>query len=107
MSSNNSQKMKFAGELKATMTGSDVVIGTLEFAPSVIVFDNLSDQEVEISVSTLDAGTTVWKTFAAGSALVLDIKASNPEIGTSFDVGTTFIGNGASGDFSISYIYSR
>lgn len=104
--SNNSQRAGFAEELIATMTGAPVLIGTLEFAPVIIIFDNQSDDSVAISV---DGGVTTWKTFPAGEALVLDLRAAHGLASNySFDVGTSFYGNGAgTGDFSISYIYAR
>ncbi len=105
MSINISQRAQFAEELLATMTGAAVLIGTLEFAPTIIIFDNLSTVNVEISI---DGGTTTWKTFPGGEGLVLDLRAAHgiaPNY--TFDVGTTFTGTGASGDFSISYIYAR
>lgn len=107
MSINNSQRGQFAQELKATMTGSVVQIGSLLFNPVIIIFDNLSTVPVSISVNDL-TGAILWKTFAAGSALVLDLRCQQglaPNF--TFDKGTTFFGNGASGDFSISYIYAK
>jgi len=102
---NNSQRGEFAAELIETMTGSFVLIGTLEFNPVIIIFDNQGSASVEIST---DGGTTTWRTFPAGEALVLDLRAAH---GTApnytFDVGTAFYGNGASGDFSISYVYAK
>lgn len=104
MSINNSQRAGFAEELIETMTGSFVEIGTLLFNPVIIIFDNLGTVPVEISVD----GSTTWKTFSAGQALVLDLRAaSGVAPNYTFDVGTTFYGNGASGDFSISYIYAK
>lgn len=105
MSINNSQRGGFPAELAATMTGSAVVIGTLLFNPVLIIFDNQGTVAVAISV---DGGTTTWKTFPGGEALVLDLrdKAHNAANFT-FDKGTTFTGTGASGTFSISYIYAQ
>jgi hypothetical protein len=105
MSVNNSQRAKTAEELIATMTGSFILIGTLEFNPDIIIFDNLGSDSIEIST---DGGTTTWKTFPAGEALVLDLRSAQGKAPYySFDVGTSFYGNGASGDFSIAYIYSK
>ena len=105
MAINNSQRAEFAEELIATMTGSAVLIGTLDFNPVIIIFDNTGSAAVEISV---DGGTTTWKTFPAGEALVLDLRAaSGVAPNYTFDVGTTFHGTVASGDFSISYIYAK
>ncbi len=104
MAINNSQRAGFAEELLATMTGSSVLIGTLEFNPVIIIFDNMSSVAVEISI---DGGATTWKTFPGGEALVLDLRAAHGFAANyTFDAGTSFYGNGASGDFSISYIYA-
>ncbi len=105
MSVNNSQRAGFATELLQTMTGSFVSIGTLLFNPVIIIFDNQSTVAVAISV---DGGTTTWRTFPAGEALVLDLRAAHglaPNY--TFEEGTNFSGNGASGNFSISYIYAK
>lgn len=102
--SNNSQRAGFPEELIATMTGSWVEIGTMDFNPVIIIFDNQGTVPIEISV---DGGATTWKTFPGGEALVLDLRAAHGMASNySFRVGTTFHGNGASGDFSISYIYA-
>jgi hypothetical protein len=104
MSVNNSQRGGFAPELTGVMTGSWVKIGTLLYNPVTLILDNQGSVAVAISI---DGGTTTWRTFPAGEALVLDLRdkigmASN----FTFDIGTTFSGNGASGTFSISYIYA-
>lgn len=107
MSVNNSGRGIFPNELLETMTGSVVEIGTLLYNPVLIIFDNQGTVPVAISADD-PTGTNVWKTFPGGEALVLDLRdkahlASN----FTFDVGTTFYGNGASGDFSISYIAAK
>jgi hypothetical protein len=96
------QLMLPATELKATMTGSSVLIGTLLQTPLKLILDNLGTVSVVISLS-FDGGTTLisWKTFAAGSALVLD-----DDLWT-FPKGTSFYGVGASGDFSVAYTYVK
>ena len=96
------QLMLPAPELKATMTGSSVLIGTLLQTPLKLILDNLSTVSVIISIS-FDGGTTKtqWKTFAAGSALVLD-----DDLWT-FPKGTSFYGVGASGEFSVAYTYVK
>ncbi len=105
MSVNNSQRAVPAPELLETMTGSFVAIGTLIAPPVIIIFDNQGTVAIEIST---DGGTTTWKTFPAGEALVLDMRANHGNAPNfTFDEGTTFYGNGASGDFSISYLYAR
>lgn len=105
MSINLSQRAGFATELIQTMTGSWLLIGTLTKNPVIIIFDNQGTAAITISI---DGGTTNWKTFPAGEALVLDLRAAHGEAPNyTFDVGTSFYGNGASGNFSISYIYAK
>lgn len=96
------QLMLPAQELIETMTGSDVLIGTLLQTPVKIIFDNLSTVSVIISTS-MDGGTTKtqWKTFSTGTAIVLDDDL------WAFPKGMSFYGNGASGDFSIAYTYIK
>lgn len=104
MSVNNSQRAGFPAELSGTMTGSWVNIGTLTQNPVQIIFDNQGSDSVAISI---DGGTTTWRTFPGGEALILDMRG-NHGIASNFtmDIGTTFFGNGASGTFSISYLYA-
>lgn len=100
-----SQRAGFAEELLETMTGSFLLIGTLQFSPNIIIFDNQGSAAIQISV---DGGATVWKTFPAGEALVLDLTTNKGTAADyTFDKGTSFYGNGASGDFSIAYIYKK
>lgn len=104
MGINNSQRAAFPTELSTTMNGSFKLIGTLTQSPVIIIFDNQSTVSIAISID----GTNTWRTFPAGEALVLDLRAASglaPNF--TFDVGTTFFGNGASGTFSISYIYAQ
>jgi len=98
----NNQLMLPAPELIETMTGSNVLIGTLLFNPVKLILDNQSTVSIVISIS-FDGGTTLiqWHTFPAGEALILD------EDLYSFPKGTSFYGNGASGDFSVSYCYLK
>lgn len=104
MAINNSQRTKLPAELAASMTGSWVTIGTLLYNPVIIIFDNQGTKDIEISD---DGGTTTWRTFPAGEALVLDLRGNHGEAPNyTFDVGTTFSGNGVSGTFSISYTYA-
>lgn len=104
MSINNSQNFAFATELAATMTGAFVLIGKLTQNPVIIIFDNQGTVPVAISI---DGGATTWRTFTAGEAVLLDLRANSgiAPNGT-FPINTTFFGNGASGTFSISYIYA-
>lgn len=104
MAINNSQNFDLADELTAPMTGSFALIGTLTQNPVIIIFDNQGTVPIAISKN---GGTTTWRTFPAGEAIVLDLRAAHglAADGT-FRRGTTFHGNGASGTFSISYIYA-
>lgn len=100
---NNSQRAIAAPELIETMTGSNVLIGTLIESPVIIIFDNQGTVSIQISVNDV-----AWKTFPGGEALVLDMRANHgyaPNF--TFDKGTSFYGNGASGDFSIAYLYAK
>ncbi len=105
MGINNSLVAVTAPELSAVMTGSFVKIGTLTDSPVIIIFDNQGT--VSVAIST-DGGTTTWRTFPAGEAMILDMRANlgiAPNF--TFPVGTTFHGNGASGTFSISYVFAK
>ena len=103
MAINNSQRAVFAPELRATMTGTPVLIGTLDFNPVIIIFDNQGDVDVEIIVND-----ETWHSFPGGEALVLDLRAAHGLAANfTIDKGTSFYGDGASGDFSISYLYAR
>ena len=103
MAINTSQRAVPAPELKETMTGSQVLIGTLIANPVIIIFDNLGTVQVEITL-----GDVLWKTFDGGEALILDMRGNHgiaPNF--TFDEGMAIYGNGASGDFSVSYIYAK
>ena len=91
-----------APELIATMTGSNVEIGKLLYNPVKIVFDNQSTVSIVLYVS-FDNGASLiqWHTFPAGEAIVLD------DDFYTWPIGTEFWGNGASGNFSISYTYLK
>lgn len=106
MSINTSQRGAFATELSGVMTGSAVNIGSLAFNPVILIFDNQGTVAVSIYVNGTDAAN-LWRTFPAGEALVLDLRTqAGAAPNYTFDVGTTFFGNGASGTFSISYTYA-
>lgn len=97
------QQMLPAPELITAMTGSNVAIGTLLYAPVKLILDNHSTSSVVVSIS-LDNGASQiqWKTFEANEALVLD-----DDLYT-FPKGCIFYGNGAAtGSFSISYTYIK
>jgi len=104
MAINNSQNCATAPELAVAMTGVFILIGVLLYNPVIIIFDNQGTAPVEIST---DGGLTTWRTFPAGEAIVLDLRAAHalaPNF--TFPQGTAFSGNGASGTFSISYVYA-
>jgi hypothetical protein len=108
MSINNSQRAWFAPELSTSVgTAAFTQIGTtgLLFNPLVIIFDNQSVNSVAISID----GVTTWRTFPAGEALTLDLRANHgiaPNL--SIDIGTVFYGKASAlgSAFSISYIYA-
>lgn len=104
MAINDSQICLCAPELTGVMTGSKVSIGVLLFNPAIIIFDNQGTASVAISTN----GDATWRTFPSGEALVLDLRAAQgiaPNY--TFVQGTEFFGLGASGTFSISYVYAR
>ena len=104
MAINNSQVALPAPELITAMTGSNTLIGTLAYNPTIIVLDNQSTTSVVLSINDVS-----WKTFAAGEALVLDLRAASASAPNyTFSVGDSFFGNGAAnGSFSISYLYAK
>ena len=103
MAINNSQNAIPATELIATMTGVNTLIGVLTQSPVIIIFNNLSTVTVNISI-----GLTSWMTFAPGQALVLDMRANHGNAPNyTFPMGTAIYGNGASGEFSVSYVYAQ
>lgn len=109
MSINLSVRAEMADELtidSATLTGGYDLIGTLDFSPTIIVFDNQSDADIGIS----NNGTSTWKTFPAGEALVLDMRGNHGIADNhTFSKGMSLYATGAAGvgNFSISYIYAR
>ena len=107
MGINNSQNCQFGTELSAAMTGSAVLIGTLPVNPVVLIFDNQGTVAVAIYVGGTEAAN-LWRTFPAGEALILDLRSQHG-VAANFtpQVGTTFYGLGASGTFSISYVYAQ
>ena len=107
MTINISQRAIFPNELLATMTGSPVLIGVLLYNPVLIIFDNQSTVPVAISINDA-SGSNIWKTFSGGEALVLDLR-DKAHLAANFtiDLKTAFYGNGASGNFSISYVAAR
>lgn len=104
MSVNNSERAEWPNQLKATMTGADVLIGTLTKKPVLMFMNNLGTVAIDIAVNDPTV-TNVWMTFAPGQAIAIDMR-DKAHLASNFgaDIGTSYYGNGASGDFAISYI---
>jgi hypothetical protein len=108
MTANLSQVADMADELvidTATLTGGYDLIGTLDFNPVQIIFDNQSDAAVGISKN----GTSTWHTFPAGEAIVLDMRGNKGMASNyTFPLHTNFyaIGTAGTGNFSITYTYA-
>lgn len=108
---NLSQRVGFDTERSLAATsfnGTYQNIGSaLTQNPVVIVFDNQTDVAVPLSVD----GANTWKTFSAGEAFVLDLRANHGNAANyTIDIGTQFSTNaalGTSGSFRISIIYAR
>jgi hypothetical protein len=112
MGNNNiSQRVGFDTERALAATSFN---GTFQFVgsaltenPVVIVFDNQSDVSVPLSVD----GVNTWKTFSAGEAFVLDLRANHGMASTyTIDLGTRFSTNaavGTTGSFRISINFAR
>ncbi len=84
--------------------GTNVSVGVLQQNPVIIIFDNQSTTGAVLSINSVS-----WKTFAAGEALVLDLRGNHGYAANfTFDIGTQFTVNGAAnGNFSISYVYAK
>lgn len=106
MAINNSQRATWPDEGLVEMTTSAVnLITTLTQNPVILIFDNQGANPVAISVNDA-TGDTVWHTFPAGEAIVLDMRNQHG-LAANFtaDLGTTFYGAGTTGDFfSISMV---
>lgn len=110
MTINRSIRAEMAEELAidaSTLSGSPTydLIGVLDFNPVQIIFDNQSDTDIGIS----NNGTSIWRTFPAGEALVLDMRG-NHGIADNFTfrkgMSLYAIGTAGTGQFSISYTYA-
>ena len=107
---NLSQVTGWPNELSGVMLTSTVVnIGSLLYNPVHLILDNQSTAPVALSIND-STGTNVWKTFSAGEAIILDMRA-NHGIAANFTakIGDTFYGAGTSstGKFKISYTYAE
>lgn len=88
----------------APFSGSTQTLGSiLAVNPILMVFDNESTVAVQVYVNSI-----LWKTFAAGSALVLDMKANHGIASTwTFPLNTQFniVATGGTGSFNLSILY--
>ena len=107
--SNISQRAGFDTERSraGAFSGSFQTLGSpLTHTPVIMILDNQSTVSIEVSVD----GTNTWKTFSAGEALVLDLRAAHG-IASNFtiDAGTQFYvrGTGGTGSFRLSILYAR
>ncbi len=107
--SNMSQRAGFDAERyrSGAFSGSFQTLGSaLTQTPVIIIFDNQSNVSIEVSVD----GTNTWKTFSAGEALVLDLRAAHG-IASNYtvDAGTQFYvkGTAGTGSFRLSILYAR
>lgn len=101
------QRVGWETERSVTLPqASQTNLGTaLTDNPVIAIFDN----QASVAVSVY-ANDILWKTFAAGSALVLDFRANNglapnftPDIGTQFSISAS----GGTGDFKLSILNAR
>lgn len=87
-------------------TGVAQNLGTpVTSSPVLIVMDNQSTVSVQLVVNG-----AVWKTFSAGEALVLDLRANAAHAPTfAVDANTQFqvIGTAGSGIFSLAILYAK
>ncbi len=105
MGINNSAVAVGAPELATTMNGSFKLVGTFVEAPVIIIFDNQSTTST--AAVSFDGGVTTWKTFVAGEALVLDMRANlGVAPNFTFQKGSPVYVNGTGGTFSVSYVYA-
>jgi hypothetical protein len=112
MAINNSVLAIAAPELSITMNGSfqqlqvNGVPSAFIEAPVIVIFDNQSTTST--GAVSFDGGTTTWKTFTAGEALVLDMRANHGQAANfTFPKGTAVYVNGTAGNFSVSYVYAQ
>ena len=108
MSVNIRQTLNFPTEISinsAALTGGYDLLGSLTENPIHIIFDNQSDTAIGIS---FDA-STIWHTFPAGEAIILDLRANHgiaPNLTMRKNTSFYAIGTAGTGIFSISYTYA-
>lgn len=92
--------------LSGAFTGVAQNLGSVLSAPAVLlIMDNQSTVAVQVVVNG-----NVWKTFTAGEALVLDLRANAAHAPTfAVDANTQFqiIATGGTGLFSLSVLYAK
>ncbi len=110
MSSNPGIGARVGFDTERTVTGPFTGIAqnlgsVLAYPALMMVIDNQSTVAVQFVVNG-----AVWKTFPAGEALVLDLRANAAHAPTfAADANTQFqiIGTGGTGIFSLAIIYAR
>ncbi len=96
----------FPDERSATgpFTGAYQTLGSvIAGLPIMVIFDNQSTVSVEVSLN----GTSTWKTFAEGGALVLDMRANKGKADSfSIPIGTQVYvrATGGTGSFRMSLV---
>jgi hypothetical protein len=92
--------------VSGAFTGVAQNLGTsLTSSAVLLIFDNQSTVAVQLLVNG-----NVWKTFAVGEALVLDLRANHGNAPTyAVDANTQFqiIATGGTGTFNLSVLYAR
>jgi hypothetical protein len=92
--------------ISGAFTGVSQNLGTaLSENPIIAIFDNQSTVPVVVYINGIQ-----WKTFAAGSALVLDMRSNHGEAATyTFALGDQFsiIATGGTGLFSLAILIAR
>jgi hypothetical protein len=99
-----SPRIEFDAErsVSGPFTGIFQAMGSaLTVNPIIVVMDNQSTVTVQLSVD----GSTVFKTFSSGEAMVLDLEANGGAV--SKNVQFYVKGTGGTGTFYVSVVYSR
>lgn len=109
MTATTSKYAEMAEEMTYDSSAGDATfqsMGTFTENPILLIFDNQSNVAIEITNDI----TQTWRTFPAGEAIVLDLRANHGKAYEfSFKKGTEIFASSAAGtgNFSISYIYGR
>lgn len=82
-------------------SGSFQTVGSaLDSVPNIIILDNQSSVVLQVSFD----GTNIWKTFAAGEALVLDFASDQLLVAQGTQIYVK--GTGGTGSFFASIVYA-